>query len=78
MDWSFRLLAPDERAALRALTVFPADFDLAAAAAVIGVEGDDLVFRLVDKSLVTARTGTGEMRYSLLESVRAFAAELRA
>ena len=76
MDWSYRLLAPDERAALRALTVFPADFDLAAAAAVIGVEADDLVFRLVDKSLVTARTGTGEMRYSLLETVRAFAAEL--
>ena len=75
MDWSYRLLAPEEQAALHALTVFPADFDLDAAAAVVGADGDDLVFRLVDKSLVTTRAGADEMRYSLLETVRAFAAE---
>ncbi len=67
MDWSYRLLAPEEQAALHALTVFPADFDLDAAAAVVGADGDDLVFRLVDKSLVTTRAGADEMRYSLLE-----------
>ena len=75
MDWSYRLLAPEEQAALHALTVFPADFDLDAAAAVVGADGDDLVFRLVDKSLVTTRAGADEMRYILLETVRAFAAE---
>ena len=77
MDWSYRLLTPDEQAGLRALTVFPGDFDLAAAAAVVPPSGgsdEDLIFRLIDKSLVVVRRRAGEVRYRLLETVRSFAA----
>ena len=76
MDWSYRLLAPDERAALRALTVFPADFDLDAAAAVSASRATTWCSDWSTSLSSRRRTGTGEMRYSLLETVRAFAAEL--
>lgn len=80
MDWSYSLLSAAEQAGLQALTVFPADFDAAAAAAVVGPVGgdtsaEDLVFRLVDKSLVVVRRRAGETRYELLETVRAYGAE---
>ncbi|MDN5858983.1 MAG: winged helix-turn-helix domain-containing protein [Pseudonocardia sp.] len=71
MDWSYQLLTADEQAALRSLTVFPATFDLDAAEAVVG-GGVDLVLRLVDKSMVVARRRRGEVRYGLLETVRAY------
>jgi predicted ATPase/DNA-binding SARP family transcriptional activator len=77
MDWSYQLLAPDEQAALRALAVFPASFDLAAADAVIDTSGSpDLLFRLVDKSVVVARRRDDEIRYELLETVRSYAERL--
>lgn len=79
MDWSYQLLAPEEQAALRALSVFPADFDLDAAATVIGPicggQGDEVVFRLVDKSLVVTRRRDGSVRYGLLDTIRGYAAE---
>lgn len=76
IDWSYQLLTPAEQAALRALTVFPAGFDLDAAEAVIGPTGaPDVILRLVDKSVVTARHRRGEVRYELLESIRSFARE---
>lgn len=81
MDWSYQLLSAAEQAALRALTVFPADFDEVAAAAVAGRvaagrSAEDVVFRLVDKSLVVVRRRAGETRYELLETVRLYAAAL--
>lgn len=81
MDWSYSLLSESEQAGLQALTVFPADFGAAAAAAVVGpvhgdASGEDLVFRLIDKSLVVVRRRAGEARYELLETVRVYGAEL--
>jgi len=81
MDWSYRLLSGDEQVVLRRLTVFAAPFDLDAAEAVAGPEDGpagtvaDVVFRLVDKSVVVAQQRRGEVRFGLLESVRAYAAE---
>ena len=72
IEWSYRLLTPAEQAALCALTVFPAGFDLDAAEAVVG---PDALFALVDKSVVATRQRTGQMRYELLESIRSFALE---
>ena len=72
IEWSYRLLTPAEQAALCALTVFPAGFDLDAAEAVVG---PNALFALVDKSVVATRQRTGQMRYELLESIRSFALE---
>jgi len=78
IDWSYELLPDTERAVLRRLSVFPADFSLEAAEAVTGA-GDvvGLLGRLVDKSLVVASlTEDGlAVRYRLLETVRQYAAE---
>jgi predicted ATPase/DNA-binding SARP family transcriptional activator len=79
MDWSYQLLPPAEQAALRRLAVFPASFDLEAAEAVVAPPaGDpglgfpvlDLLFRLVEKSLVLVQDRGDEARYRLLETVR--------
>jgi predicted ATPase/DNA-binding SARP family transcriptional activator len=81
VDWSWDLLGGAERTVLRRLSVFSGGATPGAAehvctlagaagerAAVIGV-----VASLVDKSLVTA-AGDGQVRYGLLETVRAYAA----
>jgi predicted ATPase/DNA-binding SARP family transcriptional activator len=72
IDWSYRLLTPDEQVLLRRLAVFGASFSLDAAEAVCG-DLDVLTHlsALVDKSLVLAE----ESRYRLLDTVRQFAAE---
>ena len=82
VDWSWELLDEPERAVLRRLSVFSGGATPASAEHVCAlgpaVGGDhreviDLVAALVDKSLVMA-TGEHEVRYQLLETVRAYAA----
>ncbi|GAA1238834.1 LuxR C-terminal-related transcriptional regulator [Oryzihumus leptocrescens] len=79
MAWSYDLLNDEERAALRQASVFAGGFDLAALCAV-AESGDDVeVLRLLDslvrKSLVRAHHGPARTRYSLFETIRAFADE---
>ncbi|GLZ30000.1 hypothetical protein Lesp02_21900 [Lentzea sp. NBRC 105346] len=78
IDWSYRLLAPDEQFALRRLSVFDGGFDLAAATEVCSTERSaepvlDVLSRLQAKSLLTAIPGT--TRFRQLETIRLHARE---
>ena len=77
VDWSYRLLDEHERAALRRLSVFPGPFTLEAGTATARLGSATVVQKLVRRSLLNApRAGEdGRSRYSMLETVRAFAAE---
>jgi predicted ATPase/DNA-binding CsgD family transcriptional regulator len=77
IDWSYDLLAEPEQAMLRRLAVFAGGCTLEAVETVASDLGDtlDLLGRLVDKSLVTADLSGVESRYSLLETIRAYALE---
>ncbi len=79
MDWSHDLLAEDERAVFRRLAAFAGGCSLAAAEAVTA--GDDVVSedvldvvtKLVDKSLVVPAATDGQARFTMHETVRAYA-----
>jgi non-specific serine/threonine protein kinase len=81
LDWSFGLLEHLDQVALRRLAVFAGGWSLEAAEAVCAGEDVnpddvlDLLTRLVDKSLVVADVGGGAARYSVQETVRAYAWE---
>ena len=81
LDWSYSLCDPVEQTVFDRLSVFPADFDSAAASAVAG-EGlsafavQDALGRLVDRSLVTSDVGDdGTARFRMLETMRAYGRE---
>jgi predicted ATPase len=81
IDWSWELMADNERTLLRRLSVCVGGFDLAAAES-IGAGGDidalavdDLLGRLVDKSLVAAEDLGDATRYRMLETIREYAVE---
>jgi predicted ATPase/class 3 adenylate cyclase len=77
VSWSHELCSDDEQLVFRRLAVFPASFDLDAAEAVAGEDGQvdvvDCVLRLVDRSLVGFEPDTG--RYRLLETLRQYGAD---
>ena len=79
MAWSYDLLDDSERTLLRAASVFAGGFDLAALCTVVEAGDDVEVLRLLDalvrKSVVRARHGAAQTRYSLFETIRAFADE---
>jgi predicted ATPase len=70
MEWSHELLTPDEQQLFRRLAVFRGGCSLAAAEDVAGADIDTLQ-SLVEKSLVRYR----DDRYSMLETIREYAAE---
>jgi tetratricopeptide (TPR) repeat protein len=80
VEWSYRLLAEDERRVFRQVSVFPAGFTLEGAEAVAGEAAGPVVLRLVDCSLLTPpRAGPdGRSRYVMLEMLRAYGAGLLA
>jgi predicted ATPase/DNA-binding SARP family transcriptional activator len=82
LAWSYDLLFPDDQRALWALSCFAATASLDATEHVLVALGVppgavlDTVGRLVDRSLVTVDADRdGSVRYRLLDSVRAYAAD---
>lgn len=84
IDWSYALLNHDERALLRALSVFSGGWTLDAAEAILAWRTPqqanmlaclDLLTSLVDKSLVVVEEREQETRYKLLETIRDYAHE---
>ena len=81
IDWSHDLLSAPEQTMFRRLSVFAGGFSLEAAEAVGAGDGIDemdvldLVARLVDRSLLVAEEVTGDLRYRMLETIRAYSRE---
>jgi predicted ATPase/DNA-binding CsgD family transcriptional regulator len=77
-EWSYQLLAGDERRVFRLVSVFPAPFTLEAAEAVAGEGVAEAALRLVECSLlVPPRPGPdGRSRYGMLETLRGYGAGL--
>ena len=82
IQWSHDLLSPQQQAFFRRLAVFSGGFSLDAAEAVIGELGEpsletlDGVEDLLNESLVRAEeTADGDLRYRMLETIRAYAIE---
>ncbi len=81
IDWSWRMLAADEQAIFRRLSIFANGAGLEAIEEVC--TGDDVappavldvLARLVDKSLVVYAEPGGEPRYRMLDAVREYASE---
>ncbi|MGW7271631.1 ATP-binding protein [Streptomyces sp. NPDC054864] len=78
VEWSWNLLAPDARAALRTLAVFPGGFCGDAAEHVLGDDALLLVEQLAGQSLLTVVDTPGGVRFRMLEAVREFSAARRA
>ncbi|MET9773427.1 BTAD domain-containing putative transcriptional regulator [Streptomyces sp. NPDC006367] len=79
VEWSWNLLDPEARQALRTLSVFPGGFTGEAAEHVLGADALWLLEQLTDQSLVKAAdTAAGAVRFHMLETVREFCAARRA
>jgi predicted ATPase/DNA-binding winged helix-turn-helix (wHTH) protein len=77
LDWSYRLLSPENQAALRCLSVFNGSFTSEDAVFVMGPsirldEANDRLTSLLDKSLLVARSDEATVRYRLLDTTRAY------
>jgi predicted ATPase/transcriptional regulator with XRE-family HTH domain len=80
VEWSYQLLGEREQRVFRQISVIAGAFTLEAAEAVARQGAAPAVARLVDCSLLTPpRTGPdGRLRYSMLETLRAYGAGLLA
>jgi len=82
IDWSYELLSAPEKMVFARSAVFAGGFDLEAAEAVCAGDGvpradvAEMVWKLVDKSLVAVRPGReGQTRQMLLETLREYGLE---
>jgi predicted ATPase/DNA-binding SARP family transcriptional activator len=81
VDWSYDLLFEDEQRLFNRLSIFVEGYDLDAVESVCGddtlpaSEVADLLTRLVDKSLVVARSDDGLARFSMLETLSQYGRE---
>lgn len=74
--WSYALLSEEEKELFRRVSVFSGGWTLEAAEAITPDPGSafHLLGRLVDRSLVVADPSGSTTRYTMLETIRAFAA----
>jgi predicted ATPase/DNA-binding winged helix-turn-helix (wHTH) protein len=77
LDWSYRLLTPEDQAALRCLSVFSGSFTFEDVRFVMGpsinvAEARNRLTSLLEKSLVVARPEDGAFRHRLLDTTRAY------
>lgn len=78
VDWSYRLLDQDAQLLFAQLSVFRGGWDLEAASAVSRLTehaAAKLHLQLLDNSLLTRELASGEPRFAMLETIRAYAAE---
>ena len=81
IDWSYELLEDRERGVLCRLSVFAGGWDLDAAETLCATNGlepwdvADVLGSLVDKSLVSIERDKNKVRYTMLETIRQYAAE---
>lgn len=81
LAWSYDLLPPAESATLRGLSVFVGPFTLEAALAVASCQGisepeaAEAISNLLSKSLIATSPAERRLRYRLLDTTRAFAAD---
>jgi len=81
LDWSLDLLRPDELRVLTRLAVLADGFDVLLAEAVAGDEAvpadrvPELVWALIDWSLIVREVASGSSRYTLLSTVRSYMLE---
>ncbi|MEU2772257.1 BTAD domain-containing putative transcriptional regulator [Streptomyces sp. NPDC007162] len=92
VEWSWHLLEPEGRAALRALSVFPGGFDAHAAEYVLGEDATgnggeggsgsggalELLEQLAAQSLIKVGESPSGVRFHMLETLREFGAARRA
>ncbi|TCL67173.1 winged helix-turn-helix domain-containing protein [Rhizobium sp. BK251] len=82
LEWSYALLTREEAAVLRAISIFVAYFDTDSIVRVVAhlsrdpIDIFDAVAGLRAKSMLVVEQISGELRYRLLDSTRAFAADL--
>lgn len=82
LDWSHRLLGAEEKAALRRLSIFGGGFSVEAATAAAAdgspaaAEVPELVWSLVDRSLINADLTADSSRYRFLDTVRQYGRRL--
>jgi predicted ATPase/class 3 adenylate cyclase/tetratricopeptide (TPR) repeat protein len=78
LEWSYRLLTDAEQVAFRRVSIFGTSFSLVTANAAVAPNGrpvgdvPQLVWSLVDRSLVAAELAADDTRYHLLETVRTY------
>ncbi len=81
VEWSWELLTDAERLLAERLAIFPAGTTATVAGRVCGDgaldprEIPDLLLALVDKSLLQASSGAGDVRYRMLETIREYGVE---
>lgn len=81
IEWSYELLAPEERTLFNRLAAFSGGFNLESAEIICSGEGVedwevlDIITRLVNKSLLTTESEQDQLRYRLLETLRSYGGE---
>lgn len=81
LKWSYQLLNSVEQTVFQELAIFPGDFTITTAERIVGAQPEgssrlvDVLYGLVEKSLITLQAGTQPTRYRYLTMLRAYALE---